>query len=217
MTSYVISSRAYFKIFFHAAKHPHQPVNGVLVGKEEAGIITIVDIIPLLHHWTSLSPMMEIGLDLAGRTAESMDLKLVGYYQASEWIDDTALAPVGEKIASKVKEGFGAAVAFVIDGNKLGTGDAALVVRIIQPRLRASSRLIPIKPYVSQGSSWRCNPADFAPGSLFQLASADLPARAVKLVKERRLHQKFGDFDDHLEDVTIDWLKNKDCLPPDIL
>ncbi|SJL09474.1 uncharacterized protein ARMOST_12852 [Armillaria ostoyae] len=199
MTSYVISSRAYFKIFFHTAKHPHQPVNGVLVGKEEAGIVTIVDIIPLLHHWTSLSPMMEIGLDLAGRTAESMHMKLVGYYQASERIDDTALAPVGEKIASKVKEGFGAAVAFVIDGNKLGTGDAALV------------------PYVSQGSSWRCNPADFAPGSLFQLDSADLPARAVKLVKERRLHQKFGDFDDHLEDVTIDWLKNKDCLPPDVL
>ncbi|KAK0235404.1 hypothetical protein EDD85DRAFT_773896 [Armillaria nabsnona] len=199
MASYVISSRAYFKIFFHAAKHPHQPVNGVLVGKEEAGIVTIVDIIPLLHHWTSLSPMMEIGLDLAGRTAESMQMKLVGYYQASERIDDTALAPVGEKIASKVKEGFGAAVAFVIDGNKLGTGDAALV------------------PYVSQGSSWRCNPAEFAPGSLFQLASADLPARAAKLVKERRLHQKFGDFDDHLEDVTIDWLKNKDCLPPDVL
>ncbi len=60
-----------------------------------------------------------------------------------------------------------------------------------------------MKPYVSQGSSWRCNPTDLAPGSLFQLASADLPARAVKLVKERRLHQKFGDFDDHLEDVTI--------------
>ncbi|KAK0473451.1 hypothetical protein IW261DRAFT_1504447, partial [Armillaria novae-zelandiae] len=199
MTSYVISSRAYFKIFFHAARHPHQPVNGVLLGKEDAGIVTIVDIIPLLHHWTSLSPMMEIGLDLAGRTAESMDLKLVGYYQASERIDDTALAPVGEKIASKVKEGFGAAVAFVIDGNKFGTDDAALV------------------PYISQGPSWRCSPADFAPGSLFQLDSADLPARAVKLVKERRLHQKFGDFDDHLEDVTIDWLKNKDCLPPDVL
>ncbi|KAK0199995.1 hypothetical protein DFS33DRAFT_1366279 [Desarmillaria ectypa] len=202
MASYVISPRAYFKIFFHAAKHPHLPVNGVLVGKEEAGTVTIVDIIPLLHHWTTLSPMMEIGLDLARRTAESMHMKLVGYYQASEWINDTALASVDEKIASKVKEGFSAAVAFVIDGNKLGTGDVALV------------------PYISQGSSWRRNsttPADFTPGSLFQLASADLPTRAVKLVEERRLHQKFGDFDDHLEDVTIDWLKNKDCLPPDVL
>lgn len=146
--------------------------------------------------------MMEIGLDLAGRTAESMHMKLVGYYQASERIDDTALAPVGEKIASKVKEGFSAAIAFVIDGDRLGTDDAGLV------------------PYVSQGSSWRCyttTPPDFTPGSPFQLASADLPARALRLVQERCLHQKFGDFDDHLEDVTIDWLKNKDCLPLDVL
>lgn len=64
-TSYTLSARAYFKIFFHAAKHPHQPVNGVLVGKEESqGKVVIEDTIPLLHHWTSLSPMMEISLDL---------------------------------------------------------------------------------------------------------------------------------------------------------
>lgn len=38
----------------------------------------------------------------------------MGYYQASERLDDTALAPVGEKVASKVKEGFADAVAFVV-------------------------------------------------------------------------------------------------------
>ena len=64
--SYTIASEAYYKIFFHAAKHPHTPVNGVLLGsldnsREE---VTISDAVPLLHHWTSLSPMMEIGLDL---------------------------------------------------------------------------------------------------------------------------------------------------------
>jgi hypothetical protein len=65
MSQYSVSAPAYFKIFFHAAKHPQSSVNGVLVGKEEpSGTISIVDAIPLLHHWTSLSPMMEIGLDL---------------------------------------------------------------------------------------------------------------------------------------------------------
>ena len=64
MLSYTISAKAYLKIFFHAAKHPHKPVNGVLLGKKEENVITIDDAIPLLHHWTSLSPMMEIGLDL---------------------------------------------------------------------------------------------------------------------------------------------------------
>lgn len=53
------------KLFFHLAKHPHQRVNGVLIGKETPdGGVEATDTIPLLHHWTSLSPMMEIGLDL---------------------------------------------------------------------------------------------------------------------------------------------------------
>jgi hypothetical protein len=61
-----ISAVAYYKLYFHAAKHPHQPVNGVLLGTQEkaGGPIEVQDAVPLLHHWTSLSPMMEIGLDL---------------------------------------------------------------------------------------------------------------------------------------------------------
>jgi len=202
MSQYSVSAQAYFKIFFHAAKHPQSSVNGVLVGKEEpSGKISIVDAIPLLHHWTSLSPMMEIGLDLAGRHAESMGLNLVGYYQACERIDDTALAPVGERVAGKLKDGFKNAVALVIDGEKLGSGEAALI------------------PYISQGTIWRPYSGEgtaFSPGSIFQLSSPDLPRRAISLVREQNLHQKFGDFDDHLEDVTIDWLRNTACIPSDV-
>jgi hypothetical protein len=64
MVMYTVSHQAYVKIILHAAKHPHKPVNGVLVGKKNAGVVAISDAIPLLHMWTSLSPMMEIGLDL---------------------------------------------------------------------------------------------------------------------------------------------------------
>lgn len=65
MVSYTFADQAYLKVIFHAAKHPHLPVNGVLLGKpESSGAIVIEDAIPLLHHWTSLSPMMEIALDL---------------------------------------------------------------------------------------------------------------------------------------------------------
>jgi hypothetical protein len=41
-------------------------------------------------------------------------LKLVGYYQACERLDDAALVPVGEKVAEKIKAGFDKAVAFVV-------------------------------------------------------------------------------------------------------
>ncbi|TFK39050.1 hypothetical protein BDQ12DRAFT_682936 [Crucibulum laeve] len=201
-TNYTISTQAYFKLFFHAAKHPHKSVNGVLLGnKAQNGTITIEDAIPLLHHWTSLSPMMEIGLDLAGQYAESSGLKLVGYYQACERLDETALAPVGERVAGKVKAGFEDAIAFVIDGEKIGTEAAALI------------------PYVSQSSSSSWRPAAgsaFTPGSPFQLASSDLPVRAIAHVRDDHLHHAFGDFDDHLEDVSIDWLRNRTCIPADL-
>lgn len=65
MVSYTLTDQAYLKVIFHAAKHPHLPVNGVLLGKSaSSATVVIEDAIPLLHHWTSLSPMMEIALDL---------------------------------------------------------------------------------------------------------------------------------------------------------
>lgn len=46
--------------------------------------------------------------------AKSLKLQLVGYYQACERLDDTALAPVGEKVAGTIRSGFKDAVAFVV-------------------------------------------------------------------------------------------------------
>ncbi|KIK81424.1 hypothetical protein PAXRUDRAFT_832875 [Paxillus rubicundulus Ve08.2h10] len=198
MVSYTILHKAYVKIFLHAAKHPHKPVNGVLLGRLSSGVVTIQDVIPLLHHWTSLSPMMEIGLTLAKGHAESVDLSLVGYYQACERIDDTALAPVGERVVEQLRTQFSDVIAFVIDGDALGSGEVALI------------------PYLPQASStsWRpqtLNPPAFAPGSRIMLADPQTPSRAVALVRDDHLHHEFGDFDDHLEDVTIDWLRNNAC------
>jgi ER membrane protein complex subunit 8/9 len=41
-------------------------------------------------------------------------MKLVGYYQACERLDDTSLAPVGEIVAGKIKDDFPDAIAFVV-------------------------------------------------------------------------------------------------------
>ena len=67
MPAYVLSHKAYLSLLLHAARHPHKPVNGVLLGKSSgADTVAVVATVPLLHAWTSLSPMMEIGLDLVG-------------------------------------------------------------------------------------------------------------------------------------------------------
>jgi guanine deaminase len=41
-------------------------------------------------------------------------MTLVGYYQACERLDDTALAPIGERVAGKIREQFTDAIAFVV-------------------------------------------------------------------------------------------------------
>jgi hypothetical protein len=55
------------KILLHSLKYPHQTVNGVFLGKPsetDPTIIIVVDAVPLQHHWTTLTPMMEVGLGL---------------------------------------------------------------------------------------------------------------------------------------------------------
>ena len=57
---------------------------------------------------------MELNKQQAFQHAESSGMKVVGYYQACERLDDTSLAPVGEKVASKIKAQFDDAIAFVV-------------------------------------------------------------------------------------------------------
>lgn len=60
-----LNDLAYTKLIVHALKYPHKTVNGLLLGQHSSdGFIDIVDAVPLQHHWTNLSPMMEIGLGM---------------------------------------------------------------------------------------------------------------------------------------------------------
>lgn len=126
---YALSKNAYLKLYLHAAKYPHRPVNGLLLSSPPtpgSNDVTITDAIPLLHHHTTLSPMMELGLDLANIHAKETGRVVVGFYQASEG-STQRLDAVGEKVAGRIKEGFKDAIAVVIDGVKLGSGDAIVV------------------------------------------------------------------------------------------
>ena len=69
--SFQLDDLAYTKIILHALKHPHQTINGVLLGPLSQSVgrtVDIVDAVPLQHHWTNLSPMMEVGLGMVRST-----------------------------------------------------------------------------------------------------------------------------------------------------
>jgi hypothetical protein len=66
-----LNDLAYTKIICHALKYPHKTVNGLLLGHHPADApVDIVDAVPLQHHWTNLSPMMEIGLGMVRSSSQ---------------------------------------------------------------------------------------------------------------------------------------------------
>ncbi len=76
--NYHLEDLAYAKLILHAVKYPHQTVNGVLLGHPpSSGIVVIVDAVPLQHHWTNLSPMMEVGLGMVRSTFFSVPFSLL--------------------------------------------------------------------------------------------------------------------------------------------
>ncbi|KAI0030035.1 hypothetical protein K488DRAFT_55102 [Vararia minispora EC-137] len=188
MVVYTLSDLAYTKVIVHSLKYPHARVNGVLLGTNKGKEVEVSDAVPLLHHWTSLSPMMEIGLDLTKTYAAGRALTIVGYYEASEYVDEgvASLGKVGERVTSKIREGFTDALAIVVDSAKLGQdSDPALI------------------PYTatSSGAFGAANP------STLQLSDAVI-TRALDIARNNALSDSFGDFDDHLENIRIDWLRN---------
>jgi len=183
--AYVLSHKAYLSLLLHAAKHPHKSVNGVLLGKSTgADIVDVVTTVPLLHAWTSLSPMMEIGLDLATSFAEDQGLQLVGYYQASHKLNESSFGPVGERMLANLRQSNPHALGLLIRLDELVNSDDA-------PAL---------------GSN---------PPASITLANPNSPARVRNLIGRDNLQLKFADFDDHLENVALDWLRNPECMDAD--
>ena len=73
-----LNDLAFTKVICHSLKYPHNKVNGLLLGHRPTpdAAIDIVDAVPLQHHWTNLSPMMEIGLGMV-RSSSSLFLLFV--------------------------------------------------------------------------------------------------------------------------------------------
>lgn len=127
--------------------------------------------------------------------AESLNLSLVGYYQACERLDDTALAPVGERVAEQIRSQFDDAIAFVVkmrfyvmspislcskvDGDSLGSGEAALIVSFIH----LSAALFP-SFIISRAISSAIWPDDVAPTSF---PTASVHARCPSHIGESQI------------------------------
>lgn len=183
MTNYKISSRAYSKMVLHAAKYPHCAVNGLLLAsaKDSSNNVEIVDVMPLFHQNLHLSPMAEIALVQTEALAAANDLQIAGYYAACELFQDNTIekAP-GVKIADKIAENNPNA-AFIIINNTILEG-------------RSNGAALNIYQYKE---GW-------APTS-YTLNQIDETLDAVELLIQRGAMKDLYDFDNHLDNVKLDW------------
>ncbi|KAK4332360.1 Uncharacterized protein family UPF0172 [Rhodotorula toruloides] len=189
MAGYSIAPLAYLKLVLHAAKFPSSTCVGLLIGSVAESSCTITDAIPLLHHWTDLSPMAEAGLGLAELYAKQQQLVFLGLYVANERLGDQAVPNGVQKMAEAIRRDRPEAIVLVVDNEKLASNEPAL---------------IPYLPPKSPSAAWQ--PTTLSSARI-SLADPSAPTKALEQVRQGR-HKLLGDFDEHLEDVRVDWLRN---------
>ena len=181
-----LDGSAYAVLFMHCAKYPHRTVNGLLLGTANNDSVSVRETLPLFHSSLALAPMLEAALLLADEYCSTRDLKIVGYYQANEVVDDIELGSFGKKIADKIRSQAPQAAVLLLDGAKMRPTPADL-------------RLVALS-------------ADGKRGTAPTLADAEASLAKLDAALAKGLQHELVDFDVHLDSPASDWLGNAAAL-----
>ncbi|KAM0898754.1 hypothetical protein ACQ4PT_021740 [Festuca glaucescens] len=196
---YELAQAAYVKLALHALKHPAAAVNGLLVGRlldsaASPAVVSVVDAVPLSHqpHHLPLLPTLELALTLVEDHFAAQGLAVVGYYHANARRDDADLPAVAKRVGDHIFRYFPRAAVLLLDNEKL------------EKVVKGNSRDAVVQLYTRDSSkSWRQAGSD---GSS-QLSLKE-PSTNVVLADHvtTKKWQQVVDFDDHLDDISKDWL-----------
>lgn len=129
--------------------------------------------------------------------AQQGNLVVAGYYHANEHCDDNELGPAAKRLADRVQANFPRAQVLVLDNHTLP--------KLVHSNNHASSKPspppIPFRLYTkpSPGGNWARE------DSKMELNDESDTLVASRLLAEGR-HKDIRDFEDHLEDISCDWL-----------
>ncbi|XP_076667806.1 ER membrane protein complex subunit 8/9 [Andrena cerasifolii] len=194
MADISFSSRAYCKIILHAAKYPHCAINGLLLAKQKnkgdgkSMELRIEDAIPLFHICLHVSPMAEIALAMVDQYAMSRGLVLAGYYLANETIHDLSTDKPAHRMADKIAENCGNALLVVVDNKEVTLGMNANPLRV--------SQFVDGKWKTKDISDVFYDKGVMHTDALYSLLKAEL-------------YRNLVDFDNHLDDISLDWQNRK--------
>ncbi|KAI8850631.1 hypothetical protein BC829DRAFT_442189 [Chytridium lagenaria] len=180
-----ISKAAYFKLVLHAAKYSTTAISGLLLGSKTGEKVDVIDAIPLFHTSSPLSPLVEIALHQAEIYAQQTGKKIVGVYFANETVVDVSINPFVGRIAAKVDDLLGGgSVLLQIDNYKLVSANLA------------------VKAFGFASGSWKALPPNHVSPE-----EDDMKASLKELVSNRS-YIDLVDFENHLDDIEVDWLEN---------
>ncbi|KAF7731988.1 hypothetical protein EC973_007093 [Apophysomyces ossiformis] len=197
MTTFEVALRAYALPLLHAAKYPARQVNGVLLGHVKGEKVIVSTAVPFFHHWAAMTPMLETALQQVLDTvcekqveiyASQKDMEIVGWYQANARQDDSSLHEDAVRVANTIRQQTKQAIIFVVDNEQLEQLSEGTIL-----------------PYTFSENQWRCHKQAFTQESDISLSYNDTFAK-VRGLFSTSAYKSIVDFDDHLEDVSSDWL-----------
>ncbi|XP_031564691.1 ER membrane protein complex subunit 8-like [Actinia tenebrosa] len=186
---YTVSAKAYAKMLLHAAKYPHTSVNGVLLGEEvtQESEMFILDAIPLFHQCLGLAPMLEVALTQIDSYCKASGQQVVGYFQANEHVNSNSPDGIAYKIGEKITDQLANACILMIDNTKMSIACDEVAVRC----------------YIVQENKWKMNDKDLC------IDGGEETLSLTSELIEGKAYQSLVDFDNHLDDITLDW-SNRD-------
>ena len=191
-----IMTRAYAKVILHAAKYPHATVNGVLLaklpskGQKTGSKLVLIDAIPLFHQTEGLSPMLEVGLTQIESRAASIGYGIAGFYHANRHFRDSSVDIFSQRIADRIADlsPFGRTALLSVDNRRLCLN------------LQNHSLLGQMFIGNSEGSGkWKTIAAR---AILVEEIGFDVTSQLL----QNRGYKDLVDFDNHLDDVSLDYL-----------
>lgn len=200
-----VSADAYTKAVLHAMKHPTQPVLGFLMGKATGADKStfIADAVPILHTNGAVfkSPTVEIAFLQCQAVGRTKGLSVVGVYAANEHVKDNAVSETTKKWAGFIAEQTAAPAASIVVwqlNNSLVRADNSSAVAVVQYKGGNYRTEVPIA--FSRWNTSTCAADAIAPKEAVERLS-----RAM----EAFLHMKLWDFEEHLEDVSLDYFNQR--------
>ncbi|XP_076904877.1 ER membrane protein complex subunit 8/9 homolog [Bidens hawaiensis] len=193
---YVIDQNAYIKLVLHALNHKTSAVNGLLLGRLPGEVVEITESVLLFHSSSQIGllPSLEIALITIEEYFSSQGLSIVGYFHANERFDDLELGTLARNIADHVYRYFPQAALLLLENKKLGA-------------LQNKKDMAPVMQLYTRDSSksWKLE----SNGNT-RLTTKEASANIVLLdFISLEKWNDVVDFDDHLDDISKDWLNSE--------